>query len=153
MNLEININDYLCEDEIKNIVEDEIRKSIYRHFNDENNIKRILSNVSYELVFNKVDEIIKSTSNITEDTYTLINNKVIDIINNLSEYSVFRQSNIYGDKESEAQCMLRCCVESNKDLLKTKVKEIIDNYNYSEIKNYISDMLYECIMNNFKEAK
>ena len=45
--MEINVGDYFTDYEIKDIIKEEIRDCVKIHMKDENNIKRILSNLPH----------------------------------------------------------------------------------------------------------
>ena len=54
--MNINIDNYLGDDEIKDIITSEMRDLVKKHLSDENNITRIISNSAYQLVYKMVDE-------------------------------------------------------------------------------------------------
>lgn len=56
--MEINITDYLNHREIKEIAQDEVRVQIREHFKNEENAKRLLSNLAYHIVREEVNKIV-----------------------------------------------------------------------------------------------
>lgn len=141
MEIKVKIEDYLSEQEIKEIIEDEIRRSCRVKFLNESEFDRLLVNLSYRFVFNEIDKSINKGSGYFEK---LIENKIKDIINDLTEFSVFRKS-YSGKSESVGSKLLDKCVSESTDVIKSKVNEVINDYPYHEIKESISDMIYECI--------
>lgn len=123
MKTEINVEDYLSQDEIKQIVIDQVKSEVRELFKTEENAKRILSNLSYELVFNEIDKVIPNSRQ-------LIIEKTTSILNNIQSYSVFRNRD-YG-KASLAYELMEQAVRENKDLLNHKVKETITDKDYSQ---------------------
>lgn len=63
---------------------------------------------------------------------------------------MFREANAYGDKISVGQEMLNTIVEVSRPQIEKRVNEIISNYDFRELKEEISDTIYECVWNKFK---
>lgn len=122
--MEIKIENYLSESEIKQIVIDEVRLSIREHFVNETNAKRLLSNLSYEIVYDEVDKIVPNSRQLVYDT-------VVSVIKDIKNYSVFRDA-AYGGKKSLAYEIMEQAVRDNKDMINAKVKETIINKDYSK---------------------
>lgn len=118
--LEINVSDYLSEDEIKEIAQDQVRAEIRRHFEDEREATRILSNVSYGVMYEEIDKIIP-------DSRELVKSKVVELLNKSSkeyEFKVFRDGS-YGSKPSIAHTYIQEAVRENKDIFKDKIKKVM----------------------------
>lgn len=146
MRTEINIEDYITDERITEIIEEELRNIIQRKWNNE--LSTLLSNVSYRNVFSKVDELLEDDKN-AED---IIVEKTKNIIQDLKSYSVFRSKDEYITKEdSVGQKILNEAVKDNKSLIEKRVVEIINNYDFRELKDDIDSTIYECIMRKFKE--
>ena len=122
--MEIKIEDYLSKEEIKEIVESELREQIKNHFQNETNSQRLLSNLSYHIIFNEIDKTIPNSQE-------LIVSKTKSILNNIQSYSVFRDST-YGSQKSLAYKIMEDAVKNNTDLIHQKVKETIINKDYSK---------------------
>jgi hypothetical protein len=122
--MNIKIEKYLSEEEIKDIVSDEIRTQIRKLFDTEKNAQRLLSNLSYQIVFDEVD---KTIPNCLE----VIANNTKKIIGESSSYNVFRDSS-YGSPKSLAYQIMEQAVSENKELINTKVKDTIVNTDYSK---------------------
>lgn len=120
----INIQDYLSDDELKQIVIEETRNNIRYLLKDEKNASRILSNLSYNIVYDEIDKIIP-------ESRELVIKQTMGVLNDIKSYSVFRDNN-YGGTKSIGQQILDGCVLGNKDLINEKVKETITNKDYSE---------------------
>lgn len=78
--MEVNIMDYLSKEEIRECIEEELKKQISNYIN-KIGIDTFISNISYINVFNKIDEEIP-------DFEIKIKEKVKNIIENLSDYIV-----------------------------------------------------------------
>ena len=123
--VKINVADYVTENEIKEIVQDEIRQTVRNFFADEKNAQRLLSNLSYQIVFDEVDKIVPDCRNIIKE-------KTLEIINKDSfSYNVFRQKS-YGSPNSLAYDYIEQTVRECKDLINQKVKDTITNHDYSD---------------------
>lgn len=76
---------------------------------------------------------------------SIISERVTRIIENLSSYSVFRHKDEFNNYESIGQKILDNAVANSRDLIRSKVEEIIDEYPFDELKSDIKDVVYECI--------
>ena len=56
MELSVKIEDYLSEDEIKDIAKEQIACAIWEKFRKESDIERIITNLSFEFLFKAVSE-------------------------------------------------------------------------------------------------
>lgn len=139
MDIRINIEDYLTSEEIKNECKEAIRGVIYTQYGkSENELDRLLVNLSYRYVFNMVDEAVGG------NLKTVIKEKIIEIINDLSPYCVFRSSD-YCATESIGYKIMEEEVEKQKEHIRQKIYEVIEQYDFQDLKSHISDMIYKCI--------
>lgn len=138
--MEINIKDYLSYNEIKEICESELRIQIREFFKTEKDAQRLLSNLSYQIIFDEVDKTIPNCQKIIETN-------VKEIINEKTSYCVFRGRE-YGRDPSLAYKLLEEEVSKNKELLNEKVKETIINTDYSNKIWDIFEKLGETFINN-----
>ena len=122
--MEIKIESYLSHDEIKEIVVDELRNNIRNIFVDEKNTERILSNLSYKIVYDEIDKTFPESREFIKD-------KTLQVIRGLKNYSVFRYRWNDGSPESLGAKYIDEAVKENKDLIVDKVKETIENHDYS----------------------
>lgn len=139
MDININIENYLTPEEIKNECKEAVRDAIYTQYGkSENALNRLLINLSYCYVFNMIDEAVDG------NLETIIKEKIIEIINDLHSYHVFRSGD-YGTPESKGYKIIEEEVEKQREHIKQKIYEIIEQYDFQGLKNHISDMIYECI--------
>lgn len=122
--MEIQIEKYLSEDEIKQIVTEQLRSEVSAFFKSESNAQRLLSNLSYEIVFAEIDKHIPNSQQLVID-------KTMQVLSNIQSYSVFRDAS-YGGSKSMAYNIMENAVKNNVDLINEKVKETILNKDYSE---------------------
>jgi flavorubredoxin len=126
--MEIKIEDYLNHSEIKDVVIDELRNQIRKHFNNEENANRLLINLSYAIVKNEVDKIVPNHQEV-------LVKKVAEIINDSksTEFCLFDfDSWGSGRNKSLGAKIIEETVAENKQLIKEKVIESITNKDYSE---------------------
>lgn len=126
METTINVLDYLSESEISEIAKDEVRNVIRGYLGDEENTKRVLSNLTYQIVFDEVDKHIGENSR----------NKIAQLTENQIKkdsfnYMVFRNKS-YGSSASLGYQIMEQAVKDNKELIQQKVKEAIINKDYQE---------------------
>lgn len=133
--MEINIENYLSEETIKDMISEELRVVIKR------DTERILTNMAFYVVFKAVDEALDDSAK------EFIKAKAISIINDLSSFCVFRKKDAWEKEDSIAYKTLQEAMNENKGLIKQKVCEAIENRDYEkdieQSMDYISEGLFE----------
>ena len=132
MKIEIDLNDYLDEQEIKQLAITYVK----RNFDQKDFLERVLSNSSYRVVWDAVDAVFDLKAE------ELLREKVKNIIEGLSEFHVFKQASAWSRGNSAYDLMIRA-VENNSDLLEDKVKEHLNNMSKSEVKKIASKVMEE----------
>lgn len=124
--MEIKIENYLNHEEIKEVVVDELRNQIRKHFNDEKNAERLLINLSHQIVS---DEVEKITPNYKEK----IVGKVNELINEKDlSYHLYNFHYNTHKAVSLGAKIIEEAVSENKQLIKDKVLDGIINKDYSD---------------------
>ena len=143
---EIKVDDYLTEDEIKDIVIDEVRSSVRSR--DEENLTRIIKNASHYWFRDIVSEVMGENFN------EKIEEQVKEILSKVSSYTVISDGS-YGEKPSKAYLLMQEYVEKHKSILENRVKEKIENLSEfnilgyegrEEIANSVSQAIYDVVM-------
>ena len=125
--MDIKITDYLQQHEIKEIVSDELRAQIREHFKNEENARRLLSNLSYQLVSEEVEKIVPNyEKELVEKVVSLLNDK------KAVSYRLFDFDYNTGNAKSLGAKIVENTVRENQQLIKDKVIDTIHNANYSE---------------------
>lgn len=139
--MNINIEDYLSDDEIKSIIEEEFRNKIKSMFSTEKEVTRIITNLGYYNTFKIIEEEVPNFKNsIKEQTKKQCED--------ISFYCVFREKDSFND-ESLGQKYLEEAVENNKEIINKKVVEIMNNLNQEDIASEICSILEDKIDNLF----
>ena len=136
--LVLNVDDYLTFEEKRSIVKDLFTEQVSELLSKESNITRIISNISHEIVFNEVQKFIP---NYEEQIKINVQNTLRE--NNLNYY-IFKRKDAWDKDESLAIKYLNETVNANKELIQSKIKDCIENYNYEKD-------VYESISNKFSE--
>lgn len=126
--MEIKIEDYLSDDDIKEILQNELRVQVRNHFSNEESAKRLLSNLAYHIVKEEVNKIVP---NYEEDLVK----KVSELIQDKDSlgFKLFDfDSWGAGRNKSLGAKIVEQTVEENKQLIKDKVVEAIQNRDYSD---------------------
>jgi len=134
MEATINIDDYLSEQEKKELaievfkerISSEMFKSSKGSIDSDSEIQRIIGNISHEIVMNEVQKHIP-------DFEKLITKKVSKIIteNDLS-YQVFKKKSAWDKDESLAVTYMQQTIIENRDLFKGRIKQAMENYDLSK---------------------
>lgn len=139
--MNIKIEDYLDEQEIKEICKDALYQKI-REDMRELNVNDIIANISYAEVEAMVD------TYVGEDNFCKkeIPQKVHRVIDELSTYTVFRKADAWERKNSIAYDIMQEECRASRPRIKARIEQIIDEYNFpqlerSEIMYTIADVL------------
>lgn len=145
--MEINIEDYLSKDEIKEICKDYVKDLLYSR--NENHKERVLMNMAYQAAFSIIDDCLD------EEDKQLIKEKVFKIINDPTSYSIFRKKDVWGMEDSEAYIEVKKAVEEYKPLINKLVKKAIMEKDYiSELdSNYIGECLIKALKKGLNEIE
>lgn len=139
--MEINIFDYVTEDEIRQ----EILLGIGHKARNmsEQDFKRVMSNAFYGTISDIVNEIFEERGFKKE-----MEDEIKRIIKGLSAFNVFVDIDDWRSKKSKAQILLDQIVEEQKEVLKERVTSVFDKA-YSEYKveqdiaQILSDHIYD----------
>ena len=139
--MNINIEDYLSDDEIKEIVKEELREKIKSNI-ERNGVIRFISNIGYQNVFEIINKEIPEYEN-------LVKEKTKEVIEGLTSFSVFRKADLVEREDSLGQKYLEKAIEDNKDIINNKVIEIFNQLGKQDIAYEISSIIEEKLENMF----
>ena len=131
MKAEIEIDDYLSENEKKELAQDVFKDMCRNYFerkdNPEEELLRIAGNSAYIIAVDYLNELYDR--NIEE----IIKEKIIEILNDDKKisYEVFRKSYGYGSNGKGLE-LVEKYISENKELVREKVIEAINSFEYSE---------------------
>lgn len=137
--MEIDISQYLSEEDKKRIAEEEYRSVIRSVVAVDK--ERILSNAAYTVVQKMIDE------QFGEDMNTILVDKTIAIIQGMSDFNVFKRKDAWDKDESKGYKYLQDAVESNKGLIEDKVAEIIQSLDASDFHYKLEELMYQVVEN------
>ena len=133
--MNIDIKDYLTPEEIKNVCQDVLYQKIREDMRGLN-VYDIIANISHSDVEAMVD------TYVGEDNFckTEIPKKVRNVIENISIFTVFRKADAWERQSSVAQDILEEECRSARPLIKQRVEQIINEYNFSQLER--DDIMY-----------
>ena len=144
--MDIKIEDYLDEQEIKEICKDALYQKIREDMRGLN-VNDIIANISYAEVEAMVD------TYVGEDNFCKkeIPQKVHRVIDELSTYTVFRKADAWERKNSIAYDIMQEECRASRPRIKARIEQIIDEYNFpqlerSEIMYTIADVLTDRLL-------
>ena len=126
--MDIKIEDYLDEEEIKEICKDALYQKIREDMRNLN-VNDIVANISYAEVAAMVD------TYVGEDDFCKreIPNKVRDVIAGMSTFTVFQQADAWGRENSIAYDIMQEECRASRPLIKARVEQIINEYNFPQL--------------------
>lgn len=144
--MNINIMEYLSEEEIKEICKEELRANIRIIFSNEKEITRIITNLSYYELWKEIEDEVPNCKDIIKE-------KTIEQLNNISSYDVIRRKDEFNNTNSIAQDIIENYVKENKEIIESKVKTILNELSKTNIKYDIQEIIEEYIENLFRSDK
>lgn len=143
--MNINIEDYLSDDEIKQIVKEEFRNKIQENLR-RNGVTTWIANLGYQNVF----EIINTE---IPEYESLVKEKTKEVIEGLTSYSVFRKKDLVDNEDSLGQKYLEQAVENNKEIINEKIIDIFNELGKRDIAYEIENIISEKLENIFSKKK
>lgn len=138
MEITINIEDYVTPENIKDEAMYVIRSELARQYhNNESEINRLIANLSYEFVFKAVSDAIGESAE----------KKIADAVANLLEdeshirYLMWRRKDAWDKTESPAIGIMERAIKDNEGLIRTKVMQAIDGFEFDDVKTAIYEAL------------
>lgn len=126
--MEIKIENYLDNETIREVVIDELRSQIKEHFKNEENAKRLLSNLAYHIVREEIEKIVPNyEQELVDKVASLIQDKG-SVSFNLFDFDKYGS----GRSKSLGARIIEQTVEENKQLIKDKVLQAIQERDYSD---------------------
>lgn len=141
MEVNINIEDYLSQEEIKEIAKEQFSQAVKERFRKSSDVERVMTNLSYEYLFKAVSE------TIGRDSLELIKDKVVSLLQDDSHisYLMWRRKDAWENNESPAITVMNKAIKDNEDLIKSRVYSFISNYDFNEVKDEIYAILCESL--------
>lgn len=134
----INIDDYLGEEEKRQIARDEFRAACARR--SAADFERILSNAAYDLVRKEVDDAFDG------DMADTVRAQAVKVINGLSSHTVFSPPNSWDRNASKGYTYLQEAVEAARPLMVERVLTIIDTMSAVDLRERIEDLVCDAII-------
>ena len=136
--MDINILEYLNENEIKEACVTALSDHVRSKFRSEAEIERIISNTTYRLIKQEVEKTISCSME------EMIIEKTKAVIDELGSFTVFYKGG-YGDKPSKGYLLLEQAVIDNQPLINEAVKEQISKLDFTYIQSAIEDRVASAI--------
>lgn len=151
MNKEItvNISEYLSEEEIKQVAIDSLAYQFNRQLSNIN-INTVLANLSHEYVFKAVVDSLGANSDLIEQQ--IINGIKEALKPDTIKYQVFRRKDAWQKTESPAVSILDDVLKNCRPKIEEMVNTIIEQYQFSELREEIEDTIYGCICRKLREC-
>ena len=132
-----NIEQYLSEDDMKEIAKDAFREKCEKCL--ETDFERILSNIAYSVIWKASDDVLDG------QLQHKLKAKVEGVIENLTDFSVFKSPDSWSRESNKSYKLLQEVVEDSRPLIEQRVKEIIKGFDGKDFKldmNYrLEDMI------------
>lgn len=147
MKIEFELSDVLTKEKMAEIAEDEMRYAIRNKLSTLSDFEILLNNSSYRIFWKLIDEAYQANG---MDFKELLKNKIVESIDKLSPYSVFRDLDYGRKNQSVGQKMLDEIVVESRPKIESRVTKIIQEYNFMELYEDITDTIYEVIDRQLK---
>ena len=149
--MEINILNYIDDERMKEIAEQELRYALRNILQSKHNLEALLSNISYRNATRMVCDVF----NLSKEEYEQsISERIAEILADVDSirWKVFRRRDkLLGYEDSPAVKYLDEVLKDSKPKIEAAVNQHIDNYDFTELREEIGDTIYECIMRKLSE--
>ena len=142
----INIEEYLDEPTLQKILLEEVRDKIKEYFT-ESNITRLIGNISYQHIYQLVDEALGE-----ESLSELLKNKVMELINQMTVFSVFKEPNTWDKGSNYGHKIVQETLKENTNKIKEEVEKQITPATQQALKDNLEYYIKEAIIQTLREA-
>lgn len=136
--IEIDLNEYLSEDERKQIAREEFRNQCARI--SQKDFERIISNSAYYMVGETVD------AHFDGGMVEVLKANAIKVIKNLSSSTVFSPPSAWDRASSKGFDHMQAALDELKPMIQARVAELIASYNSEELREIIERQVGEAII-------
>lgn len=141
--IEINIDDYLSEDEKKQLCIDYVKETLR---GDRNHEERVLSNMAYSAAFAILDSVL------SPEMMETIREKATEQISRVSDFGIFRKKDAWGQEDSPAYVEVQKAVNEHKHLINPLVKKAMLERDYLGDLPKSSDYIAEVIIDSLAKG-
>jgi len=141
--LEINIDEYITEDEKKLIAKEAFKEACWLKFKDENTVERIITNSAHDIVYKMVDE------HFNLDLELMFEDKVVEIINTMNWFHLFKRPDVWSRESNSAYQILEKALLDNKELIESTVKEHLPEATIQAIKIDLKDYIQDAVNRHY----
>lgn len=145
MQVTFEIEDYLNEDQMRVIAQDEFRAACAR--SSKENFERILSNAGYALVRDEVDAVFD------DGLAHAVKAKALDVIEKFTANSVFCAPNAWDQEASKGWTHLQSAVDEAKPMIEAKVAEYVQNMSEDELRELVADRFADALIAKIAGAR
>ena len=145
MEIKINVEDYLSQEEIQEVITEELREYFRGQLRFYSSADAFLANVAYSTFIKAGCEAMKVSE---QEFQGAITTRLIALLNDNDKYQLqlFRRRGQYGVPEDGIDTkILDSVLSKSKPIIERKVNELIENYPFREVKEDILDTIYRCI--------
>lgn len=145
MKVEIDINDYLSETKIKEIISDEMRYCVRERLRTYTDIEIFMKNVGFHTFLEAGSKAMRLTE---DELQGKIVQHLTELFNDDHTYrlQLFRRKNSYTCTEDGIDTkILDDVLSKSRPIIERKVNEFIEKYDFREVKEDICDTIYEVV--------
>jgi hypothetical protein len=141
--LEINIDEYITEEEKKLIAKEAFKEACWLKFKDENQVQRIIENSAYGIVYKMVDDTFDNNLTI------VLTDKVQHLILNMQQYNLFRKPDVWSTEPNSAYQILERALIDNKELIESTVRDNLPEATMQAIKIDLKDYIQGAVNRHY----
>ncbi|MCD7927341.1 MAG: hypothetical protein LUF80_00525 [Oscillospiraceae bacterium] len=141
MEITIETSKYITDERMAEIAEEELRRAFQRQFRTEGDVRRVLSNLTYDYVLDIIAE--QWDGDFTGQLREGMQKAITDGL----QYAVFRRHDSYGTPDSPAIEIMDEEIKNARPLIRQRIEEQIKDYPFHELsEDEIGAVIYEAIM-------
>ena len=149
MNIEIDVSDYLSEEDIRRTAMAALQYAFAAQLQKEADVERVLANLTHEYVFKAVCDKLNVDREHIEQAISDGIKKAIE--GDTIRWKVFRRKDAWERSESPAVKILDDALANSKDLIEAEVEKRIKEYDFRELRETIENTIYDVICRKLRE--
>lgn len=131
--IEVNLEDYLSEDDRRDIAREEFRVALKRSLSTSNDVERFVGNVAYMVIWEEADATIRNSFK-RDDLRQEVRAKVRNIVGKMELHTIVQYSDGFlRRKPTVAAEIIEETVKGSRGLIEERVRELIKGLNRMDI--------------------
>lgn len=153
--IEIDLNDYLSEDEKRRIAEEEFRAAIRRSTETANDVERFIGNVAWVAVWGEAEKALTETRKFGPDLQKTLREKIAEVVDKVTFQSLIWDADRYLHRDKSTTLkVIEEVVQGNRGKIEDAVRRLLDTPNSDQALLWaMQDAIQDAVAGMFENAR